>query len=59
LEQRVIASGAPRRSGKALRGDRGEFWSHRVGDHRVVSLSEDSKLVVVVVSIGHRREAYR
>jgi mRNA interferase RelE/StbE len=59
LEQRVIASGAPRRLGKALRGDRGEFWSYRVGDYRIISLIEDNRLVVVVVSIGHRREAYR
>jgi mRNA interferase RelE/StbE len=59
LEQRVIASGAPRRLGKALRGDRGEFWSYRMGDYRIISLIEDNRMVVVVVSIGHRREAYR
>jgi mRNA interferase RelE/StbE len=59
LEQRVIASGAPRRLGKALRGEKGEFWSYRVGNYRITTLIEDKRLVVVVVSIGHRREVYR
>jgi len=59
LEQRVIASGNPRQLGKLLSGDMGEFWSYRVGDYRVISLIEDEKLVVVIVSVGHRRDIYR
>jgi mRNA interferase RelE/StbE len=59
LEQRVIASGAPRRLGKALRGDKGEFWSYRVGNYRIICLIEDKRLVLVVISIGHRRDVYR
>jgi mRNA interferase RelE/StbE len=55
----VIASGAPRRLGKALRGEKCEFWSYRVGNYRITTLIEDKRLVVVVVSIGHRREVYR
>jgi mRNA interferase RelE/StbE len=59
LEQRVIASGDPRRLGKPLRGALGEFWSYRVGDYRIISLIEDKRLVVVVISVGHRRDIYR
>lgn len=59
LEQRVIASGNPRQFGKLLSGDMGEFWSYRVGDYRIISLIEDKRLVVVVVSVGHRRDVYR
>ena len=59
LEQRVVASRAPRRLGKALHGDKGEFWSYRVGDYRIIALLEDRRLVVVVVSVGHRRDVYR
>jgi mRNA interferase RelE/StbE len=55
----VIASGNQRRLGKPLRGDKGEFGSYRVGDYRIISLIQDKKLVVVVVSVGHRREVYR
>ena len=59
LEQRVVAGGDPRQLGKVLHGDKGELWSYRVGDHRIVCLIEDRRLVVVVVSVGHRREVYR
>jgi mRNA interferase RelE/StbE len=59
LEQRVIASGDPRQFGKALHGDRGDLWSYRVGDHRIICMIEDQRLVVVVVTVGHRREIYR
>ena len=59
LEYRVLASGDPRQFGKALRGDKRELGSYRVGDHRIICLIEDPRLVVVVVSIANRREVYR
>ena len=58
LEHRVIASGA-RRFGKPLRGDKGDLWSYRVGDYRIIALIEDRRLVIVVISVGHRRDVYR
>jgi len=45
--------------GKALVGDHSGFWRYRVGDYRVVCQLIDARLVVLVVSIGHRREIYR
>ena len=59
LEHRVLASGDPRRFGKALRGNMGELWSYRVGDYRIICLIEDRRLVVVAVSIADRRDVYR
>jgi mRNA interferase RelE/StbE len=59
LEQRVITLGDPRQLGKPLRGDKGQLWSYRVGDCRIICTIEDRRLVVVVVSVGHRREVYR
>lgn len=35
------------------------YWRVRVGDYRVVYSIEDTKLVVIVVRVGHRREIYR
>jgi mRNA interferase RelE/StbE len=31
----------------------------RVGDYRVIYTIEDDRLVVVVVTLGHRRDVYR
>jgi mRNA interferase RelE/StbE len=36
-----------------------ELWRIRIGDYRVVYSIEDSKLIVLVVRVGHRREVYR
>ncbi len=34
-------------------------WRVRVGDFRVIYTIEDARLIVVVVTIGHRRDVYR
>ena len=36
-----------------------QYWRIRVGDYRVVYSIEGTKLTVLVVRIGHRREVYR
>jgi mRNA interferase RelE/StbE len=59
LELRVVASGDPRNFGKPLRGEKTGLWSYRVGAHRAVSLLEDGRSVIAVVSVGHRRDVYR
>ena len=59
LEQRVAASGDPRQLSKPLHGDRGDLWSYRIGDYRIICMIEDWRLVVVVATLGHRREVYR
>ena len=48
-----------RRFGHALSGDRTGLWRYRVGDYRIVAAIEDDRFVVLVVTIGHRREVYR
>jgi mRNA interferase RelE/StbE len=59
LRERIAPSAAPRALGKAVRGSQGEFWRYRVGDYRLLCRIEDDVLVVLVVTIGHRREIYR
>jgi mRNA interferase RelE/StbE len=59
LEVRVAGSGNPRQFGKPMKGDMADFWAYRVGDYRILCLLEDDRLVVAVVSFGHRREVYR
>ncbi|MGH3547641.1 MAG: type II toxin-antitoxin system RelE family toxin [Pseudonocardiaceae bacterium] len=42
----------------ALQGIRGGYRL-RVGDYRVIYTVDDSRLMVLVVDLGHRREIYR
>ena len=49
----------PRRVGKPLRGDLTGVWSARRGTYRVLYRIREEPPEVVVVSIEHRRDAYR
>lgn len=59
LRERIAKSDDPRRFGHALTGDRKGLWRYRVGDYRIVASIEDDRFVVLVVTVGHRREVYR
>ncbi len=48
----------PRAGAVMLRGA-DDVWRARVGDYRILYVIEDERLVVVVVRVAHRREAYR
>jgi mRNA interferase RelE/StbE len=59
LYDRVATLADPRSIGEALRGSRlGDFWKYRVGHWRIICDIQDSKLVVLVLRVGHRREVY-
>lgn len=49
----------PRLRGKALTGNFSGLWRYRIGDWRVVCDLIDGELVVLVVEVAHRRNAYR
>ena len=36
-----------------------EYYRIRHGDYRIIYEIEDSRLIVVVIKVGHRREVYR
>lgn len=44
--------------GKALTANRKGQWRYRIGDYRLLCLIEDEELVILALSIGHRREVY-
>ncbi len=49
----------PRRFGKALTGDKSGLWRYRIGDCRLLCLIADSELVILALTVGHRREVYK
>ena len=51
--------GNPQRVGKPLREPLAPLYSARRGDYRVLYRIIDSRLVIEVVAIVHRRDAYR
>jgi len=58
LRQRIATADDPRRFGKPLTGDLKGLWRYRVGSYRIVAEIEDDRFVVLIVTVGHRREVY-
>ena len=58
LRERIATADDPRRFGHALTRDLKGLWRYRVGDFRIVASIEDDRFVVLVVTVGHRREVY-
>lgn len=46
-------------SGKALKGQLHGLRSYRVGDYRIIYEIQNKKIVVIILTIGHRKEIYR
>ncbi|WP_081617357.1 type II toxin-antitoxin system RelE/ParE family toxin [Thioalkalivibrio sp. ALMg11] len=59
LNERVAPLDDPRRLGKSLSGDLGDYWRYRVGPYRVIASIEDDRLRVLVVRVAHRNTVYR
>lgn len=49
----------PHRVGKLLRAPLEGMWSARRGEYRVIYTIDDHRITVHVLSIRHRRDAYR
>jgi mRNA interferase RelE/StbE len=59
FHDRIEGSKNPRHFGEPLKGDRAGFWRYRIGDYRVLCDIQDEQVVVLVLTVGHRRKVYR
>ncbi|MCI5145051.1 MAG: type II toxin-antitoxin system mRNA interferase toxin, RelE/StbE family [Candidatus Electrothrix sp. AR3] len=44
---------------KKLKGDLSDYYRFRIGNYRLFYLVEEEKVIVVVIDLRHRRNAYR
>lgn len=51
-------SANPRVFGDALKGNLRSFWRYRVGDYRIICQINDKEIIVLILSIAHRKEVY-
>jgi mRNA interferase RelE/StbE len=58
IEKNLSGTDDPRRSGKALTGEFKGVWRYRVGDFRIFAKIEDRRLVILVLDVRNRRNAY-
>lgn len=48
----------PRIHGKGLTANRSGQWRYRVGDYRLIADIQDERILILILSIGHRRDIY-
>jgi len=59
LNDRIEGCKNPRHWGEPLKGDYAGLWRYRVGDYRILCDIQDQKIVVLVLTIGHRGQIYK
>ena len=58
IEKNLADCENPRMHGKGLKSNRSGQWRYRIGDYRLICEIQDDKLVILALSVGHRREVY-
>ena len=59
IQKNLIGCENPRSQGKALSANLRSLWRYRIGDYRLVCSIEDDRLVILALSVGHRKEIYK
>lgn len=58
IEKNLVNCDDPRRHGKGLTANRSREWRYRIGDYRLICEIQDSQLVILALTVGHRRNVY-
>lgn len=59
FRERIASDDDPRRFGKSLSRELVGLWRYRVRNYRMICRIEDTKLIVLVLGVGHRKEIYK
>ncbi len=59
IEKNLSGCDNPRLFGKPLVANKKGQWRYRIGDYRIIAEIKDNKLVILVITIGHRRDIYK
>lgn len=59
IEKNLEGCENPRAHGKALTANLKGKWRYRIGDYRLLCVIEDDNLIILALTIGHRREIYQ
>lgn len=58
IEKNLVGCYDPRQHGKGLTANRSGQWRYRIGDYRLICEINDNMLVILALSVGHRRDVY-
>ena len=58
ITKNLIDCNDPRSKGKSLVGNYKGQWRYRIGDYRLICQIKDDELIILALSIGHRKNIY-
>jgi len=59
IKNNLVDCEEPRKQGRALAGDKKNYWRYRTGAYRLVAKIDDGRLIVIMISVSHRKDVYR
>ncbi len=58
IDKNLIDKKNPREKGRALTGNLSGRWRYRIGDYRLICQIKDEELIILALTVGHRKEIY-
>ena len=58
IEKNLVSCEDPRIHGKGLTANRSGQWRYRIGDYRLIYEIQDEELIILALTVGHRRKVY-
>lgn len=58
INKNLVGCTDPRQHGKGMTANRSGQWRYRIGDYRLICEIKENELIILALSVGHRREIY-
>jgi len=58
ISKNLVGCSDPRQHGKPLSGNRVGQWRYRIGEYRLLAEIDDDKIIILNITVGHRRDIY-
>ncbi len=58
IQNNLVDCEDPRIHGKGIVANLKGLWRYRIGDYRLICDIQDANLVILALTVGHRREIY-
>lgn len=58
IDKNLVNCSDPHQHGKGLTANRSSQWRYRIGDYRLICEIQENELVILALSVGHRKDVY-
>ena len=59
IDKNLVDCENTRQHGKGLSANLSGQWRYRIGDYRLICQIDDGKLIILALTVGHRRDIYK